>query len=73
MSRMTLYAVVYAETQKMRDIIPDLVFFDRKKAERAAEDRKFLTGLEEETSNYLVIPLTVRDYPDEMKNQEVVL
>ncbi len=58
---MTLYAVVYCETSKMRDIIPDLVFLDQKKAERAAQDRAFLTGLEEEEAKYLVIPLYVRD------------
>lgn len=58
---MTLYAVVYCETSKMRDIIPDLVFLDQKKAERAAQDRAFLTGLEEEEPKYLVIPLYVRD------------
>lgn len=59
---MTLYAVVYCETSKMRDIIPDLVFLDQKKAERAAQDRAFLTGLEEEEARYLVIPLSVRDW-----------
>lgn len=58
---MTLYAVVYCETSKMRDIIPDLVFLDQKNAERAAQDRAFLTGLEEEEAKYLVIPLYVRD------------
>lgn len=59
---MTLYAVVYCETSKMRDIIPDLVFLDQKKAERAAQDRAFLTGLEEDEARYLVIPLSVRDW-----------
>lgn len=59
---MTLYAVVYCETSKMRDVIPDLVFLDQKKAERAAQDRAFLTGLEEEEARYLVIPLSVRDW-----------
>lgn len=58
---MTLYAVVYCGTSKMRDIIPDLVFFDQKKAERAARERASLTGLEDEVGKYDIIPLTVRD------------
>lgn len=63
---MELYAVVYTETMKMRDLIPDLIFLDRSKAERAAEDRKLLTGLEDDTANYIVVPVTVRDWPKEL-------
>lgn len=58
---MTLYAVVYCETPKMRDIIPDLVFKDKGKAEKAAEERTYLTGLEDEVAKYQVITLTLRD------------
>ena len=58
---MTLYAVVYCETPKRKDIIPDLVFFDEEKAQKAAKDRSYLTGLEDEVAKYDVISLTVRD------------
>lgn len=59
---MTLYAVMYCETPKMRDIIPDLIFISREKAEQAAKNRSYLNGLEDEIAKYDVIPITVRDW-----------
>lgn len=61
---MTLYVVMYCETPKMRDIIPDLVFFNQETAEQAAKNRSYLTGLEDEVAKYSVIPITVQDWEE---------